>query len=289
MSIAILYESKEWSNTHLAELIIQKGVDCQLIDMEDCCPTAIIQSELYVNRVFPSAFIREHHHAVENTFRFLNHLDRNGVPVINNSQVFHYDCSKDSYYRVLADQGITIPPWIQTNPQKNHEEARYWGTFPAIVKLDCGGRSYKTEIFKDKSGLLKWTPAISDVHWIVQAYEEPAEGFITRVEIVGKEIIGVFKRSLGKKGLSSYSRGSRYSQYPDCSEKLLQQAEKAMNLLAIEMAGLDFIEDGSGGGHLIDINPSSNFSPDLNPLYGFDPIEKMAAYILKRYEILTFF
>ena len=46
----------------------------------------------------------------------------------------------------------------------------------------------------------------------------------------------------------------------------------------MEMGGLDFIRDKEGQLYLIDLNATSNFTPEYFDLLGFDPVERMANY-----------
>lgn len=285
MPIGILYESMEWSNFHLAELINNRDVECLLIDMQKVRSRDRQGCRLYVNRVFPSAAMRNHYAAINNTQQFLKDLADSAVPVINDKQVFSYDCSKNLYYEEITRHCLAVPEWALFS-EDTLPILQNWDCFPAIIKPDCGGRSYQTTIIRNKTDLINWKPAIRNYRWIIQQYVAPKDEFIIRVEVIGEEIIGVFKRFVGQQDISSYSRGSRYVIYPDCKPGILQQAVDVMRLLNMDMGGIDFIEDTTGVSHLIDINPSSNFTPDLNYLYGFDPIDKMADYILEKYQKL---
>ena len=57
MSIGILYESAEWSNRHLGELLHRGGVEAELINLEaePVNLERILRHQLIVNRLFPSA------------------------------------------------------------------------------------------------------------------------------------------------------------------------------------------------------------------------------------------
>ncbi|MFC1896022.1 RimK family alpha-L-glutamate ligase [Thermodesulfobacteriota bacterium] len=287
MSIGILYESDEWSNIQLRDMIRKKGVACHLFFMENIDNPGKFPCKLYVNRVFPSSRMRHHHYSIRNTLSFLAEIDTLKMTVINSLEAFRFDCSKDRYYNILAQNGIRIPHWltIESNDVSNHDQNRT--QFPAIIKPDCGGRSYQAEFVRSYQEIEECLSKQKASKWIIQDFIEPMSGFTTRVEIVGGTIIAVLKRYVGHQEISSYSRNSRYEEYPSCSEHLLEASLRILEILNIEMGGIDFIEGKDGHYYLIDVNSTSNFSEDLIPLYGFDPIEKMADYIVSKYRNVT--
>ena len=49
------------------------------------------------------------------------------------------------------------------------------------------------------------------------------------------------------------------------------------------MGSLDIIETDNNKFYIIDVNSTSNFTPDYLDLMGFDPIEKIAQFIIEFY------
>ncbi len=281
MSIGILYESEEWSNTRLHELILQSGTNCELVFMADESRIPDVSFQMVVNRVFPSAAMRDHHHALQNTFDFLARLKTAGIPVINSSSSFEFECSKRRTYQRLQQSGFRLPEWRSLLPGEKTIES--WNRYPAVIKPDCGGRSFNTRIVQSRTELETFLSTTEGNEWILQEYIHPHNDFTTRIEIVGGKVLLTLKRFLGQGNISSYSRTSRYELYKDCPAQFMEESAAILNLLKIEMGGLDFIESINRVHYPIDVNSTSNFTPDLIPLYGFDPMEKMAAYIVSRY------
>jgi ribosomal protein S6--L-glutamate ligase len=301
VSIGILYESDEWSNRRLKELIIKNGIAAEMIFMEDFRLERHrpFPHSLYINRVFPSTDMRGHFTSLGKTASLLQILEKQNIPVINSYRAFLYDCSKFKTYNLLKENRFLIPGFIFVNPDNTGAgralssalDAAAAGNkpaFPLVLKRDCGGRSYDLKMIMNPPDLQKIEKNIktntTSLKWVMQEFIDPVKGFTTRVEVIDNQVMTVLKRFLGKEGISSYAVGSRYELYPDCPAKILEDSVKALKILDIEMGSLDFIENRKGMYYLIDVNATSNFTPDYIPLLGFDPIEKMAGYIIDKYK-----
>jgi len=287
MSIGILYESDEWSNNRLRDCLDQRGAETEMIYTED--PVVDLNGpfphSLYVNRVFPSAEMRGNVISIEKLHHLLNHFNKCGIQVVNSYEAFLYDCSKWKTYSVLKDKGFTLPETVYFDGESGLNIEENALEYPLVAKRDCGGRSFDMQIISMPDDMIDFKRNMSRTHWVFQAFIEPVKGYTTRVEVVGGKIMTALKRFIGKRGISSYSAGSGYEVYEDCPSEILDDSIAALNALHIEMGSLDFIEDGRGRTFLIDVNATSNFTPDYIPLLGFDPIEKMAEYVIKKYSV----
>jgi len=246
----------------------------------------LFRHTLYVNRVFPSADMRGNGMSIEKTDRLLQILTSKNIPVVNSYEAFLYDCSKWRTYVRLREKGYTVPDTIFVDVESDHNLEDIVSRFPAVLKRDCSGRSYGMKIVWTEESVKALKQQMAYIPWVVQAYVEPTKGYTTRVEIVGGTVMTVLKRFVGRNGISSYSTGSRYEVYDDCPPGILQDSIAVLHALDIEMGSLDFIETVEGRVYLIDVNATSNFTPDYVPLLGFDPMEKMAAYILQKYNVI---
>ena len=288
MSVGILYESDEWSNGRLRDCLIQKGVDAEMIFMEEAemDNEGPFRHALYVNRVFPSAEMRGNGKSIEKTDCLLRILMNKNVPTVNSYEAFLYDCSKWRTYVSLREKGYTVPETIFIDTESDQDMAGNVLPYPVVLKRDCSGRSYGMKIVWTEESMRAWKAQMACIPWVIQAYVEPTKGYTTRVEVVGGTVMTVLKRFLGRNGISSYSTGSRYEVYDDCPSKILEDAIAALDVLDIEMGSLDFIETEEGRVYLIDVNATSNFTPDYVPLLGFDPMEKMATYIVQKHNVI---
>ncbi len=288
MSVGILYESDEWSNRRLRDCLNQEGIDTEMIFMED----ARVEDEgpfphiLYVNRVFPSADMRGHGMSIDKTDSLLRILMEKNIPSINSYEAFLYDCSKWRTYVRLIEKGYPVPETIFVDAESVQDMESSVLRFPVVLKRDCSGRSYGMQIVRTEESVSALKRQMACIPYIVQAYVEPTKGYTTRVEVVGGTVMTVLKRFVGRDGISSYSTGSRYEVYDGCPPRILKNAIAALDVLDIEMGSLDFIETNEGRAYLIDVNATSNFTPDYMPLLGFDPMEKMAAYIVQKQNVI---
>lgn len=289
MSIGVLYESREWSNIRIEELLSLSVNEVESIDIEDYYNSGKeleIKHSLYVNRVFPSADMRDNKNSLKITKGFLELLSGNNIPVINSYNAFLYDCSKSRTYDILNKHGFKIPDYICLNSKRVTPVKEEWKNKPVVLKKDCGGRSFELEILKYWRPADNLTDKLSNDIWVVQEYIHPEKGYVTRVEVINNKIMAVLKRYIGRRGISSYSTASKYEIYKNCPEQILENSVNIMKTLEIEMGSMDFIETESGKFYLIDVNATSNFTPDYIPLLGFDPIKKMTDYVLTKYKSL---
>ncbi len=287
-SIGVLYESPEWSNLHLAQLLEAKGAEVELIDLREVSLFLGAQPSLglYINRVFPSAVMRGSAPSINLAREYVLWLESKGRRVINPSQASHYDYDKAATYLKLSQLGVLVPQTVVcTSLQTLKRGAEIIG-FPLILKLSLGGRAYKTKIFLSPSeweeGLKGEVDFGSDHLLLLQRYISPLGDYTLRSEVVGGELVCLLRRYVGEGGISSWSRGSRYEVVPHPTKEVVSLSLRIAREMAMEMGGLDFIQDEKGQLYLIDLNATSNFTPEYIPLLEFDPVERMADYILEQ-------
>jgi len=288
MSIGILYESTEWSNQHLHDLIQNSDIKAELINLETepVSFNRILQHKLIINRIFPSAPLRNHYRSHNIAVNILKVIQDHKIRMINPFEAYIYDCSKISSMQVLYKKGIPVPQCLAYFLPADHLDPDKL-SFPCVLKPDCCGRSYFTYILNNNQDLEITLKSIPDHPFIIQEYVKPVKNFTTRIEIMGKNIMSINKRYLGSNGLSSYHAGSVFKDYPDCADNIIQTSFKAFDLLHIEMGSLDIIECNNDTFYIIDVNATTNFSEDNIEMLGFDPIKVMAEYIINQYSYIN--
>jgi len=288
MSIGILFESKEWSNTTISDILHEQGIDNTLINISDFInDTAFnFEHQLYWNRVFPSAEMRNNHQWLSIVNNFIFTLNELKIPVINSYKAFYFDFNKLAAYKILKEKGFDIPRTLGINSFEACKSSLETIGLPAVLKRNCGGRAWNLELINNKNHIKKLKrkfPLINDF-WLVQEYIPLKYNYITRIELVNDEIICTLKRFLGSGNISSYSRGSSLKLYNDVPEEIIAAAKNALKILDIEMGSLDIIESKNGKNYIIDVNATTNFTDDYIDLLGFNPLEKMCEYVIKRYK-----
>lgn len=286
--IGILYESPEWSNLHLAQLLEAKGARVEQIDLRKGFldlgdePSA----SLYVNRIFPSAVMRGSASSISLVQGYLLWLESKGRKMINPPQSSRYDYSKAATYIRLGQMGIPFPQTIVCSSLGSLREGVQVLGFPLILKHNLGGRAYQTKIFPSKEEWEKqFTMGVdfgADHLLLLQRYIQPLGDYTLRAEVVGSELICFLKRYLGEGKISSWSRGSRYETVSHPEGEEVSLSFRIAREIGMEMGGVDFIRDRDGRLYLLDLNATSNFTPEYVALLGFDPVERMADYILEQ-------
>ena len=272
MAIGILYESKEWSSFALRDYINEMGVSATLIDMqEDISAKGLLSYELIVNRVFASSVFRGHQKALDQMPAALDLLQKHGVPILNPAEAHYYEISKTRAKGALAAHAFPVPKLLSDHSIK----------FPCVLKPDCGGRTSYTFIVQSFEELCEKRRESGDIRFITEEYIRPDLGYVTRIEVIGKECRLALKRSVTENGLSAYHLGSEYEVYGDLPEEIRDTAVRAMDCLKIEAGSMDIIENKTGY-YIIDVNSVSNASFDNTEMFGFDLMKETAAYAVRR-------
>ncbi len=282
MSIAILYESDEWSSYALYENVKKLGMEVDLINAnENITLEDLLIYELIVNRVFASAQFRNNHNALSQIPTIISFLKENNIPMLNGYIAHFYEVSKKLSTEVLDEHGIDVPDVYGVFTKNTTKNVNL--EYPAIIKPNCGGRTNLTYIVNNKEEFEKALEEIGDVEMIAQEYINPEYGYLTRIEVIDDECKLILKRSVCDNGLSAYKYGSTYDFYPECREEIKNVATKAMKILDIQMGSMDIIENGDRF-YVIDVNSVSNTSEDCTELFKFDLMLESGKYIVKRYK-----
>ncbi len=279
MPIFLIYDSEEWSNIQIYNNLKDKGLDIKKINLEkDIIDYEnIFNSEMIINRVFPSSLQRGNQRAYKKSKLLFKKINEKGIFMINSYEAYLNDFSKIRTYSILRNENIPIP---ETHPFESLTSV--FLSTPFIIKPDCSGRSKNTFIIKDRTDLINFRIP-SNNKMIIQKFISPDLGFTTRVEILGNEAMVILKRFINKEEMSSYHSGSKYEHYNNANQSIIDISRQALNLLKIDMGSLDIIETKNNEFFIIDVNATSNFSIDNINFLGFDPIKKFSNYIYKRY------
>ncbi|RKY89702.1 hypothetical protein DRQ09_00900 [candidate division KSB1 bacterium] len=290
MSIGILFESREWSNLAISKILTSKGIDNELIDVSQFSfnIASNFNHNLYWNRIFPSLEMRNHHLTLHIINNFLFYLNETNVPVVNSYKAFFYDFNKIAIYKILKEKGFNIPETTGINSPDDFKKAIKLSKLPFVLKRNRSGRAWSLEIINNKEQIenqIKKFPLSNDF-WLVQEYIPLKHNYVTRIEIVGDNVLCILKRFPGSEGISSYSRGSSIKLYKNFPIDVVNTGKKALNILDIEMGSIDIIESIDGKNYIIDVNATTNFTPDYIDLLGFNPLERMCDFVIKKYKSL---
>ncbi len=301
MSVYVLYENEDWMpplrvaldklEIHYEEIFMDGGT----IDMATPPNPGI-----YINRMSPSSHTRGHQAGVHFAREYIAFLESHGCRVINGSHTFRLELSKIQQYSALQAAGIKTPHTIAVAGTSTMQEASRQMAAPFITKHNQGGKGLGVQLFRDHSGFTKFIQSGAfedspdDIN-LLQEYIEPAEQFITRVEIVdgkflyalrsstedGFELCPADACSIGDQFCPAPgSEGSKTDKFQvrqdiDENDSLVQAYLLFCRNHQIDIAGIEFVEDSKGNRYTYDINCTSNYNgnvEDQAKIYGMDAI-----------------
>lgn len=149
-----------------------------------------------------------------------------------------------------------------------------------MIKPVCSGRTVDTAIVQNEQEARNFLSQAPEREFIVQHYIAPERGFITRVEIIGRQGRPGGEARGGCNGLSAYRFGSTYELYPDISPEIVKDCETAAETLGFTFGSFDVIETEAGN-FFIDANGVSNVSEDNTEMFGRDLMKEHAEEIAR--------
>lgn len=280
MSIAIIYESEEWSNIYLKDYLSEKGFEVAFINFEKAVfDAAFFNSvELIVNRIFPSSYFRGHVKTYYKGIDFLRNLNEKGIPMINSFEALMYDFDKQLVCKALRDNNVNTPEIYCSSRDFDLDKIKY----PCIVKPNRGGRSTYTCKVDNREELYEFLKTLPAIDFIYQEYIQSVDNYTLRIEVINGEVFSAVKRSMDEKGISSYHRGAAYEHIHELDKHIENLVINTLNILSIKMGGIDVIV-GKNGPYIIDVNATSNFSKAFVDFLRKNPLDKMGDLIIDEY------
>ena len=294
--IHVLYENEDWLPP-LTAALDRKGVPYTLhftdggsLDLSEAPPPGV-----WLNRMSPSSHTRGHQDGVIWAREAIAWLEAHGRRVINGTRAFALEVSKVRQHAALEAFGIATPHTIAVVGTAGMKEAARRVPLPFITKHNQGGKGLGVMLYRD---LESFDRAIDDGAYepspdginLVQAYIEPREPFITRVEIVDGRFLYAI-RSSTEQGFelcpadacaiddafcptdgSSGSADGRFRLREDITadDPLVLRLIDFCAHVGLDVAGIEFVEGTSGQRFVYDINGTTNFNSDVESAHGLD-------------------
>ena len=299
--VHVLFENEAWmpplrAALHAHDLPwVEHLVTGGSIDLSTAPPEGV-----FVNRMSPSAHTRDHQGGVRYVEQLLVVLEAHGRRVINGSRAFALEVSKVRQDLALQRAGIRTPRTIAVvgGPEAIEEAARGLPT-PFITKDNQGGKGLGVHLFRDHAALdayvsgPEFVPGPDGVT-LLQQYIAPSAPFVTRVEIVD----GVFQYAIR----SSTEGGFELCPADACAaddafcpvggtgkfalreditadDPLVRRYVALMQQNAIDVAGIEFVEDAHGVRYTYDINGTTNYNGDVEAAHGLSGMGAIAALL----------
>ena len=306
--LIVLHEHPEWQRPLFAALarsdIAFEPFDVARAAFSNTDPP---RARLYFNQASPSAYVRGNTRAVPLALAYMRSLERLGAHVLNGADVFALELSKSAQATLLRTLGIDTPWSITFNDisaLRAYAEDIRW---PAILKPDQGGSGARIHVVESLSHLEQilaadpgvWLP---DNLLLLQEYlpHDPEHGII-RLEFLGGELLYAMRvKTHGRFNLCpspvcNPDSGPGVCEVPEQIEALpvefypylevppdaVATAQRIVRAARLDVGGIEYLETPDGRRVFYDINANSNLRPSVAGAFGFDPFERVVAFLAR--------
>ncbi len=301
-TVHILYENPDWLPP-LTAALESEGFETREIHVDEGVVGGEPAPGIYLNRMSPSAHTREHGRGVALMREILAWLESHGRRVVNGSQAFELEMSKYRQYLTLRRYGIRTPQTVLAVGADRLVEAARSFDGPFITKHNRGGKGLGIEHFESAGQLAARLDGESfdfgpDGQVLIQEFVDSPEPYITRVEMVGGEMILAMRSSTEQgfqlcpsdvcqrkqaevsAGRSVDEAGDKFAPAPLSADDPLVARYRALCAgEEIEIAGIEFVEDADGRRYTYDINGTTNYNAELGDEIGVDGMARVASYL----------
>lgn len=284
----ILYENAAWLPP-LTDALERQGLPftAQFLNGGHFDIQAEPPEGIFVNRMSPSAHTRGHGDGVVFVREYLAYLERWGRRVINGSNAFTLEVSKVRQHAALEREGILTPHTVAVAGTAGLRRAARSMPLPFITKHNQGGKGLGVRLFRDLDAFdahldsAELDPSFDGIT-LLQAYIEPPEPYITRVEIVdGRFLYALRASTVGGFELCPadacqvgdafcpVGETGKFGLSPLTAEDPTVRAYLAFcRQHSIDAAGIEFVEGHDGRRYTYDINMNTNYNSDVETVAG---------------------
>jgi hypothetical protein len=308
--LAFLYEHPQWFAPIFTELS-RRGVPFDKIFIPEHfydvgAPRPAFN--VLFNRMSPSADSRRHGSGIFHSLAYLEHLERQGIRVLNGAKAFRYEISKASQASLLKSLNLRFIPTRIIHDAGQAVAATAGLRYPIVVKPSIGGSGKGVTRF-DSSRELEESVAGGrldlgyDHIGLVQEFVPARGGYITRVETLGGIYLyairvhltgetfdlcpaDICQTSTGQVlesacAVESAKAGLRVDGYAP-PPQIIHDIERIVQAAGIDVGGIEYlVDDRDGQAYYYDINALSNFVADAPRVIGFDPVKNLADFLEK--------
>lgn len=307
--LGIYYEHPDWFRPLFAELD-RRGVPWTRLhaDGHTFDPGARgAPHRVVLNRMSPSAWLRDGADRIFYTSQYLAHLRRLGVRVINGGDAWAAEISKAAQLGLLAKLDLPFPATRVIHEPAAALAASRGLRFPVVVKPNVGGSGAGVVRFDTPRALADGARRGEldfgiDGTALVQEHIPAREGRIVRVEVLDGRFLYAIRIyapegrfDLCPADVCQGADGARLERAA-CpadapSNELRVEAyepppavraavERITRAAGIEVGGVEYlIDDRDGRLHYYDVNALSNFVADAPRVVGFDPFERLVDWL----------
>ena len=310
LPIAVYHEHPDWFRPLFAELD-RRGLPYVRLDprAHSYDPSSPAREySLFINRMSPSAYLRDGVQGMFYTLGLLAHLERAGVPIVNGLAAFSMETSKARQLTLLESLSLSYPKSRVINHASQALPAANGLRFPMVVKADVGGSGAGIVRFDNADDLVRAAAREGRLDFgvdhtaLVQEFIPARGGHITRVETLGGRYLYAIKvftpgdtfnlcpadicqRSDGVEltrsacPIDAPRTGLKVEGYAPPRE-VIEAVERIVQTAGIDLGGIEYmIDDRDGRLVYYDINALSNFVADAPNVVGFDPFARLVDYL----------
>jgi hypothetical protein len=305
--LVILYEHPEWQKP-LFSALEAAGVPFATFDLKRASFSAddLPAGRVFFNQASPSAYVRGNTRAVPLAYSLMRSLEIDGRKVLNGSRAFALELSKTAQASLLRKLGLRTPKTRTFNAIE--AVADTWKLWPALLKPEQGGsgaRMFLLENFAELEKTLSLNPETwqPDNLLLMQEYfaVDKARG-IVRMEFVGGKFLyamrvvshGAFNLCPSEVCNPVDGEGGHcaipartaepvkpveFFPYLDVPKEAVAEGERIMAEGGLDVGGIEYLESSAGERVYYDINANSNLRAPIAEAFGFNPFERVVAYL----------
>jgi glutathione synthase/RimK-type ligase-like ATP-grasp enzyme len=247
---------------------------------------------VFWSRMSASSHTRGHPFAKDHTRAVLAWLEAHGRRVVNGRRVLELEMSKADQLTALRAAGIDVPRTVAVAGRGALTDAAGKFEAPFIVKHNQGGKGLGVRLFESVSEFAdhlesaEYEPPVDGIT-LVQEYVRPERPFITRVEIVGGELVYAITADTARGGFelcpadacavpseSLFALREGIEDHP-IVPRYLDFARRH----GIGIAGFEFIESADGRVVTYDVNTNTNYNPEVEAVAARSGPGSIARYL----------
>lgn len=259
------------------------------------------------SRMSASSHTRGHALAKDHTRAVLAWLEAYGSRVVNGRRVLELEMSKVDQLTALRAAGIDVPRTVAVSGRAGLLDAARRLPTPFVSKPNQGGKGLGVRRFDSHAGYGEWVAAEQDEPpvdgiTLLQEYVEPAEPRITRVEVVGGELLYAITADTGRGGFelcpadacavgpsgdTDDAVAPLFALREGFDSPVVGRCLEFARRYGIEVAGFELIEAADGRVVVYDVNTNTNYSPDVEavaPRSGPREIARLLGRLLREEE-----
>jgi hypothetical protein len=296
--VYVLHENPEWYPP-FADAFDAAGIEHEQwllgdgpLDLDAPPPPGVFWS-----RMSASSHTRGHPLAKDHTRAALSWLEAWGRRVVNGRRVLELEMSKADQLTALRAAGIAVPRTVAVAGREGLADVA--GKFPApfIVKHNQGGKGLGVRKFESVDGFAAYLESADyeapvDGITLVQEYVQPAEPFITRVEIVGGQFVYAIAADTARGGFElcpadacAVPSQSLFALREGFDHPIVADYLRFARRHGVEIAGFEFIETADGRLVTYDVNTNTNYNPQIEaaaPRSGPGEVARFLGGLLER-------